>query len=378
VIPLGLTSAQMVTLNNTLSGTHSMHVTVQILTLDGARLADVSDRLLSGQVNIDWGADVTRSCTLSLLDPNRALTFDSSSPTDGALYVDRMIQVVYSVKAPGTTTWTDIPVFCGPISKMDRASDVVNLEAQGKESLALGAAWKVQTYKRGAYRVDVIRSILRDLAGETKFTFPEHGARLPADLSVGRESVPWTVARDVSRGLGMQLFYDGRGVCRLRTRPASAIFTFQSGDGGSVLTTPQVTYSTENLRNIVWVRGAGTISVAKVAPYSHPLSPQKLGRNGVPRYLLEAVTEDTIRTAAEAGDLAAKTLNKALLSSVEVSFDALPMPHLEPGDVARVTTPEFSNSFSLTQLSIPLVVGQAMSINYLANVSPNVQRIRRT
>jgi hypothetical protein len=378
MIPLGLSAAEKGALEDTLTGTHSVHVTVQVLDLEGHHIGDpVTDKLLSGQVNIDYAGAVTRSCTLSLLDPRRSLHFDSESPTDGALYVDRMVKVVYSVKAPRGNDWFDIPVFCGPISSMDRTNDVVNIEAQGKEILAQGAAWKTKVYKKGHYRVDVIKSILRDLAGETKFTFPEHSAKLPHDLSVGRESIPWHVARKIAKGMNMQLFYDGRGVARLRHHPASSQFTFKSGDGGSVLTPPQITYSTENLKNIVWVRGKGKVSVSRAAPHSHPLSPQKLGRNGVPRYLLDSVQDTTIRTRAEAVDVAKTRLNDALLSAIDVSFDAMSIPHLEPGDMVRVTTDDFSNAFRIHQMSIPLVVGGNMSVGYLANRSPHKRKIRR-
>lgn len=377
MIPLGLTAQEVRDLHQTLTGNHSVNVTVQVLNLAGDRLGDVSSRLLSGQVNIDDTKAITRSCTLSLYDSARSLHFDSDAPTDGALYVDRMIKVVYSVKAAGAIDWTDIPLFCGPISSMDRTDDVVNIEAQGKETLAMGVAWKTRTYKRNQYRTAVIRSILEDLTGETRFTFPSHGARLPADLSVARTSTPWFVARRLAVGVDMQLFYDGRGVARLRPKTTASAFTFDSGDGGSVLTVPQVTYSTENLKNIVWVSGAKKVSVSRSAPRSHPMSPWRLGRNGVPRFLLETVTDTSIRTNAEAVRVANSHLNDALLSAIEVSFDAMSIPDLEPGDVARVTTDDFSNSFRVHQFSIPLVVGGQMSVGYLTNRSPNKRRIRR-
>lgn len=376
MIPLGLSPAEMRALIDTLTGSHSVHVTVQVLDLNGNHLADVSDMLLSGQVNIDDTASVTRSATLSLLDPNHSLHFDSDSPTDGAIYVDRMILIAYSVKAPGAAAWVDIPLFRGPVSKMDRTNDVVNIEAQGKEVLAQGAAWKTWTYKKNHRRVDVIQSILHDLTGETRFSFPEHSARLPADISVGRASVPWNVASHIAKGMNMQLFYDGRGVARLRRLPTTSSFTFKSGDGGTVLTPPQVTYTTENLKNLVWVRGAGKISVSKAAPYSHPLSPHRLGRNGVPRYLLDEVQDTSIRTKKEALDVMNTRLTHSLLTAVEVSFDAMAIPFLEPGDVARVTTGDFSNAFRVHQLSIPLVVGGTMTVGYLKNRSPNKRRIR--
>jgi hypothetical protein len=376
MMPLGLSATDQQTLHATLTDSHSVMVTVKIRDLVGNVIGNVSDQVLSGQVNIDDTADVTRSLTLSLFDPHHSLHFDSSAPTDGALYLDRMVGVVYSVKPARSNTWTNIPVFLGPIASMDRTNDVVNLEAHGKEVLAMGAAWKTRTFKAGGLRGDAIRAILRDLAGESKFSFPDLTARLPADVSVGRESIPWEVARTLAKGMSMQLFYDGRGVAVLRPRSTTSVFTFQSGDGGSVLTEPQIAYSSEELRNLVWVRGEGTISVSRAAPASHPLSPQKLGRNGVPRYLLNAITDTNIRTIAEATTLAEATLADSLLNAITVSFDAMTIPHLEPNDMVRVTTGDFSNAFRIHQMAIPLVVGGNMTVGYLANKSPNVRKIR--
>jgi hypothetical protein len=379
VIPLGLSAAAHADLHTTLRATHSINITVQIMDLNGAILGDVSGRLLSGQVNIDRSADITRSCTLSLLDPRRSLNFDSDSPDDGALYVDRMVRVIYSVKVG--TDWVDIPVFTGPISKVDRTDDVVNVEAQGKEALAMGQAWRTRTFKRGALRVNVVRDILEDLAGETRFSFPDHSARLAKDFSIGRENVPWNMARAMAASMAMQLFYDGRGVARLRRLPASSSYNFSHGDNGSVVTAPQITYSLEDLKNIILVKGAGKISEAVAAPYTHPLSPQRLGRKKadgtlVPRYYLEVIEDTAIRTRSEARQVGRDRLNDALLAAVDVAFDSLPIPHIEPGDLMRLVTDEFATTFRLNSASIPLVVGEPMSVGYLRRVSVNKRRIR--
>lgn len=385
MIPLGLSTSDLSAMQNALAGDHSIHITVQVLTLTHTRLADLSWRLLDGQVNIDAMADVTRSCTLSLLDPHRSLAFDSMSPSDGAVYLDRMIQVNYSVKAPTSTTWYTIPLFTGPIVKMDRTDDVVNLECQGKEVLSMGSAWMPRTYKKGLKKRDVVMSILQTRGGETKFSFPEHGALLPWDYSIGRDTIPWTAARNLANGMALQLFYDGRGVARLRGIPGTTVFNFRDAPSGgsTVWSEPQVSYSTENVKNAVYVKGGvpkgakKTIEAYRVAPAAHPLSPWKLGRNGIPRYLLETIENTSIVSQAEANKLAQDTLNARLLEEVEVKFDAAPMPHLEPYDLVRIYTAEFNQLFRIRQLSIPLTAEGQMSVGYLARVSTNHKRIRR-
>lgn len=382
MIPLGLSGAQHAKFNATLADTHSIAVRVQVLNLAGDRLSDVSDRLLDGQVNVDADADITRTCSLSLLDPNRRLHFDSDSPSDGALYLDRMVRVVYAVKVP-TVGWVSCPVFTGPVTKLDREDAVVTVEASGKEVFAMGACWRPMTLKKGHNRIDAIRTILKERAGETRFSFPEGSARLPKDFALGRETVPWLAARRLARGIDKQLFYDGRGVARLRNHPEHVTFRFEAGDGGMVLTEPQVAYTTDEVKNIVWVRG-GTpkgkkraVSYWKAAPRSHPLSPVRLGRNGVPRYLLEVIDDGHIRSVTEAKRVAESKLKQLLLEQVEVNFDALPNPQLDPMDLVRVKTDEFGMTFRLKQFSLPLGTGDAMSLGYVKRVSVDRGAIRR-
>lgn len=374
MIPLGLSSAEQAKFHAKLKDSHSIHVTVQVLSLEGSRLEDISDMLLDGQVDIDADADVTRSCSLTILDPRRSTSFDSDSPATGALFLDRMVRIVYSVNVP-TIGWVDAPIFTGPVVKLDRTDDILNIEAQGKEVLAMGAVWSPMTFKKGANRAEVIETILRRRAGETKFSFPEFPHRLPRDLSVGRQSVPWLVAKMVARSMDKQLFYDGRGTARLRRLPGNPSFDFRSGTDGALVTQPQVAYGSDNVKNLVWVKGGvprgekKAIQTWLAAPRSHPLSPVRLGRNGVPRYLLETVENTNIRSLAEAKQVAKTRLGVLLAQHVDVTFDCLPIPHVEPMDMYRLATPEFAMSFRMRQASIPLTTGSAMSMGYLRRVA---------
>ncbi|MEU3599897.1 hypothetical protein ABZ714_14395 [Streptomyces sp. NPDC006798] len=338
-------------------------------------MSDLSDRLIAGQVNVDASADISRNCTMQLLDPNRTLTFETDSPDDAAIYMDRMIRVIYSVKVPQMNAWVDIPVFCGPVVSMDRDDDIINIEAQGKEVLAKGAAWRTFTRKKNTNKVNLVRDILKELSGEDKFDFAELAYKIPADYSLGRESIPWDTAKSLTQSMARQLFYDGRGYCRMRSLPGTPVFTFSSGDGGTVLTSPKVSYDSSEAKNTILVKGGvpkgakSPVSASVSAAFTHPLSPFRLGRNGVPRYLLEVIQDDAIRTVSEAQALADKRLEENLLQTVEVSFDVMPIPYLEPEDLVRINTEEFSATFRLREFTIPLIAGEAMSVNYTKRTS---------
>lgn len=374
MIPLGLSTSGLAQLNAALASHHSISISVYVLNMAGAKMADLSARFLDGQVNINATAAVTRSCTLSLLDPERSLQFDSNSPSDGAVYVDRMVQVQYSVRSP-TMSQVTIPVFTGPLVKMSRTDDVVNIEAQGKESLGTGMVWSPRTYTKNWRKRDVIMSILQTRAGETKFSFPDFDEKLTVNYSIGRENTPWGVAKHIATGMGLHLFYDGRGVARLERYPQTSVFHFKTGNGGTVMTAPEVTYSTENLKNTILVKGAvpkgakTPIEYPAFAPLSHPLSPWKLGRNGTPRYLVETIENTSIKSIAQARELAERVLRDRLLQEVDVRFDALPIPHIEESDVVRVYTDEFNSAFRLNEFSIPLTTKALMSVGYRNRVS---------
>lgn len=381
MIPLGLTARERRLFESTLLSTHLMRTRIRLQNLDGDDLSDLSTRLLDGQVNIDTTAATTRQCSLTLDDPNHTLNLDSDAPGDGALYADRMIRADCGVYVPALTRWVNVPTFTGPIATMSRNGASVQLGCLGKEHLAFGQAWRPLTLRKGMNTVDAIRTILRERAGERRFSFPNLRHRLPKTVSLGRMSSPWGVAQQLARSLGRQLYYDGAGVCRLRTRPRGAVFTFRDGNG-TVLSDAQITYDLGTIINTIWVKGGKpkgkkqAVTAAVTAPRSHPLSPWRLGRNDEPRYLVEEVDNDHVRSSKDARALARRTLDSRLLEGVTTTFDALPVPHLDPLDVVRLATDETSITFVLNQASLPLVHSGVMSVGTVRRVTPAKGRIR--
>jgi hypothetical protein len=379
MIPLGLSSADRRTLLATMFDHHRMRVLVQSTALDGSFDADLSDKLLDGQVDVDISGDVTRTASLTLLDPNGSLDFDSDSPADAALFLDRMIRIWVGIRVDyghgNGDEWQDIPVFTGPITSLSRDGSTVDIECQGKEALCMGAVWRPMTLKKNTGKVAAIRTILKERAGETRFDLPSLRARLPNAISLGREAVPWTRARQIARSLGNhQLFYDGRGVCRLRRWPHRPALTFHAD---TLLSEPQVSYAQDSTINAIFIKGGVPKGkrrrlTAEVFPtYRHPLSPARLGRNGVPRFLMESVENPHIRTVAAATHLARTRLRHGLAQAIDASFDVLPCYLLEPGDLVRAVPPSGSPvTVTAHTFSLPLTAGAPMTVGYLRNVSP--------
>lgn len=384
MISLGLKRSEYKEYLALLKSNHCLHVRVQMLNLSHGYIGDISNRLMDGQVNIDADAEITRSLEVDFFDPNGSLRIAPEDPDEGAVYMDRMVRVIYCIAPPDKSKWFEVPVFCGPITKVNRDDVIVKIEAQGKETLAQNDVWKTHTYKKGLTKSTVIRRILVQMAGERKLTIADSSSRLPRNLSVGANTSPWKSARRLASGLSMQLFYDGRGVARLRKRPTRRLFTF---DESNILTKPQISYDASNAKNAILVIGAKPkgskkrIRVRRVAPRAHPLSPWSIGRKNadgdfVPRYLPLVIEDSGIRSKKHAKSVAAKRLRSELIEAVEATFDCLPAPHLEPLDVFHIQTSEFASDARLRKMTIPLTADGVGSIGVLKRTTPRRKHFR--
>ena len=398
MFPLGLKRTDLRAFHRALADSHSIRVRVYVLDMVHDRMANLSDEFIDGQVNVDADAQPTRSATLTFYDRRKTMDFDSDSPSNGALFANRMLRVTYGVKVSELAEWVDVPVFTGPVIKVDRTANEVTVECQGKEVLAMGAGWRPMTIKKGVKKVDAIRRIMRERGGEHRFDLPDLDSKLPKAVSLGRETQPWAAAQKIARSMNRHLFYDGAGVCRLRRYPDNPVFKFRDGQLGTVAAPPQVSFSMDDVRNAVWVKGGVPKAKKKdatqptdadgnnkkdkergvrhfeTAPRSHPLSPWRLGRPDAPRFLLEVIENDSIRSEKEARQVAHRVLHHRLRQLVDVTFDSLPVPHLEPEDMVRVDTHQFAHTMRLGQFSLPLRHDSLQSVGYTRKVSVRKRR----
>ena len=351
---------------------HMVSVEATILDLNHKPMGRLP-RILSGQVNIDVNAGVKRQLQLEVLDSSRSLGVDAS---DGRPRLDRMIRVHYLVwvDAP-INDWVAIPVFTGPITQVDRDGPTINIEASGKEKLAQGPTWKPRTFSKGRNRVNVIRVIMDELAGETRFQFPTGWtARTNKPISMGKASSAWTYAQFVAKSMNAQLFYDGRGRLRLRKKPIRSMFTFRDGDGGLLLTKPKVTEGSDELINAVRVTGAvpkgkkTALEHVSFLPESHMYSPHSLKRGPKVKYYPEEITDDTLRSKKEVKSKADRRIKEILVSEQLVSFDCLPMPLLEEWDPFVIDSDGVNVMGRVSQMSLPLTHDSPSTVGYLASL----------
>jgi hypothetical protein len=358
-------------LRTALTESRVVQTRVAVLDMSGEQVDDLTDQFVDGQSNVHAGRKVSRSLQIEFANPGQVLPRDADSPAPGALGFTRMLQVSYDVLIDDEFVETD--VFTGPITHMRRRAGLAYVEAHGKESLALHPAMEPLTLTQGMAKTDAIREILSQRAGETQFDIPDLPAKLPHDLSLGRETRPWRIAQRLAAGMGMQLFYNGSGVCVLRDVPTTPLFTF-TDDAHVKPPGPRISF-TGDIVNSVYVFGApplgGKTQVAwrAVAPADHPLSPfGDLAVNGVPSWRTRFIHDDTIRTQAEAKAVAERELADALVQHTLIRFEATPCAFfLDPLDMCEIDS-DVQMPFRLHRYSFPLAAdpsARPMTVGYL-------------
>lgn len=379
MLNLGLTNAERLAFEKLLVSPHHLEIHVQVMDLNHNYLGNLSSYVMDGQVDLSATDDITRTLNMSLWDPFKTLNVVSNAPDDGALFMDRMVKVIYAIAPPDRSVWYSCPIFTGPITKLDRSQKFLNVEAAGKEHLSIVSVWTPHTYKKGLKRTNVIKDLLRD-RGETKFMIRDSKKVLAKNLGIGYTSVPWNVAKSVANSMDQMLFYDARGFATMRRRSARSVFTFTEKH---FVTLPQIGYDITSVINSVIVIGGKPKGSKKKIQYKvtadrkHPLSPWSLGRNGKPRFLTELIEDDSIDSLAEAKQVGKSRLYAGLSETIEVSFDSLVIPHLEVNDMIRVQHEGVSVMARYRTASIPFGTSAVGTVGYLKKVTPKKRKIRR-
>lgn len=382
---LGLTADNKRRFEETLVRDHQINIRVEVLDLNHENPLDISDRVLEGQVDVEASAQITtRSLQMTLLDPHASMGFDSGDPSDGVMFLDRMIRAVYEVYVPeltgSTTKWVSVPVFTGPVTKMDRTGSTVKIEASGKEVLA-NVVWTSFNITEGTNKYTAIRTIMGK-AGESHYRLRSTTGRMPNALGMAHPKKFWEESRKIASSLDDYLFYNGDGTLVGKPYPNGVIFTFKNGIHGSVLGEPAISYDPATARNVVRVIGkkpttGETPSYTYYASDTHPLSAANIGRNGVKRYLPEVIRSDSYRTIEACKARAISYLTAKLKEIIEVKFDSLVIPHLEPNDMCNITTNKMSMDFQLSSFTIPLTHAGIMTVGYRKSQTIYKTRIRR-
>lgn len=348
---------------------HDFAIEVDVLNLDEEVVGSAT--FLDGQIDLNDKSDlVRRTASLTLSDPDGALDFSTSSAWSGtSVWVDRLVRVRHIIKVSNTPV--EAICFVGPPTSMSRSGAEVAIVCADKAALATRGSIHY-VVKTGANAVEAIRSILSQCTGEFKFRFPSDKRRLSKDYAVGLEddASPMKVAARIARAeLGMQLLYAADGYALLRDVPSSSSLTVPG-------VTEQVVSSVDftKFNNYVKVFGKAStkksgsstiktqpVAVVQIASSSN-LSPHGLARKGVPRYLPLVITDDSYTKLAQVKKRAEKELSKTDQLETATQFACVPFFHGDSDDLITVKVDDASPTVRLITATIPLGVGDDMTI----------------
>lgn len=383
--PLG-SEALLAAYHERITSSHDYTLLVDVLTMNQVPVGPA--RLVDGQINLQRDAEVRRTATLTLLDPDHGLELDSGSPHAGAVFADRMIRVRHAVEVPGFGTVVATP-FVGPIVKLNRNGATIDLECQDKTGLAI-LGTKPYTVTKGMNAIGAIVAVMRDCTGERHFRIPT-GSRILLNrnysVSWPDESSPWAVVSRIAWASGLQVFYSCDGYLTVRPRPTQAVFEFGERN---LTSAPSGDHDFSGVVNYARATAGDKIVKAAQAPSDHPLAPGNLGRNGVPRYLPALADLDAPDAPAKPGTkrrpaskaqkkkfaiameeyaaqvksvsaLAQATANSLLAAGLpmnaNLAWSAIPVFHLDVDDPVLLSTGDGATILPFAEASIPLVSG---------------------
>lgn len=374
MIRLGMTRKEYKALDRLLISSHRIKIKVVLMDLMHGHKEDLTEHFYDGLVSVDADADVTRALDLVLIDPKGKIDLDPNSPARTSIFIADMISIKYVVTDPLGTERFGIPIFCGPIDDVSRDDWMLNIKCLGKESLANHNVWKGKVYKEGQKRIEVIEDLVVNVGGETKAELESSkDAKLNGDLKIDQTENPIHEARKLARTMGLNLFWDGRGVAVLRNKKSSPVRPFLNSRW--LTSRPKIDYDLSKTINAVRVygkkrKGKPRIKAKAVAKRRHPLSPWRIGRPDAPRYLWKEIEDDSITTKKEAKQVAKRELKQGLIAGIDVTFEGIPHPRWEELDVVKVSLPEYSVKFPLRRFTIPLVAGDVATVGYLKRMRP--------
>ena len=327
-------------LGDALKLSHQLATSVDVLV--NAVVAQTVTTTISGTVTIDATAQSRSRMDLVIVDDGTMglVPVDADSPL--APYGNEL-QVKRGVTYPdGTTDLVSLGVF-----RIDRASPArtpqgIQVSVSGLDrSVRFIDARFEQPYEvaLGTNYATAILQVLQDAWPEMPYKFTavtQTAPKLTAEEGADR----WAFAQTMATSLGMDLYFDGDGVCVLRpvmTTTSDPVVSLLEGANGLLLeATTEWTRDGNYNRVIATGENTGQTAAARgVATDDDPLSPTYyFGPYGrVPMFY----ASQFITTNDQAQDAAEAMLARELGTTQTISFGGVVDPRLEPGDVIELT-----------------------------------------
>lgn len=350
---LGLTGTELKAYHEALRTTHQRRTTISIHDMSGHVVATPTGEVLDGQIVVDARATPSRVLTLSFADPHNTLNIDPATPAPAGMHVNRQIRVQVSVYVDALDQWVTCTPFFGPLCyPVSHTGRVVTITAHSRDTLGTGNLWWALSRAKGSRKTDAIKALLARY-GEHGSAIGTLSTRLPHHANYGRTAQPWVEAKKIAHSMNRQLFYNGAGVAQLRSFSLHPVFNFTDYATSKVTASLDPSAPRINAVEVFGAKPKGAKSrvrgTAILSP-EHLLSPTSLGLNDGKVYQALTITNPYIRSAAEAHRSASRHLADAQREEIQISFDSMPIYHLDEHDMVRAA----GHHFRLSSYTIPL------------------------
>jgi len=349
---------------------------IRLLDLDHNPVIDDLGKLfIDGQVNIAMGADVSRSASVELFDPQFRLGLDSSDPNGQQVAARYLIELKKGIRLDSWASFVDIPVGVLWGNRFVRNGDILSIEAQGKEALLLypfarpNAPLQPHTIPAGTNKLSAVAELL-SFAGEIRLRFQESDATITAAITVTSDTSIWAVCQSIVQSMGWVLFYDAEGYVVARPSAvadgfeSSAVYKFDGGPGGVLRSLGELGNDAQGMTNAAIATGAtpsGKTSPLVAVAHVVPDDALDLTRNGVRLWLPALASNDAATTQAATQTVADSSLAAAKIGSNILAFTSSPVLHLEEGDPTWLSDPVSGAEAPFiwgNNVSIPLGLGE--------------------
>lgn len=362
--PLGLTSTQLDAYHRRLCSSHDFRMYAEVLDMEESLLGP-AEGLQDGQITLARDNPIGRTLSITAADPDHALHLDPDSPFDTALFANRMLRIRHELYLPEAGRIVTATPFIGPLSKITRDGPGVTLECNDKTALYIEGCPPMTAHK-GQNVVDAIVKIARNRCGERRFRVPAgNKRRLKKDYKVGwkPETAPWVVMTKMADSIGLELLVSCDGYLTLRESPDDPVVVL---DGSWLTGLPKTDQDISALRNYVLGEGAkkgkgkkaNTITAVARPNKKAPLSPEKLGRHSVPRYLPLLIEDSDIKKKSKLQRIVDQALRRNMKVETSIQAGLVPLYHLDRGDPFEISVAgQGALKSHIGDLTLPVTLG---------------------
>lgn len=315
--------------------------------------------IVDGSVTLDRNASIRGQCDLTIPDMVPTTAQSLLAPYGNELAIYRGIDF-----GPSGQELISLGRF--RIDSVESAEPGRSVHVTGQDRSAVVSDARLEalyTVDAGTNYVAAIRALIEaGLSGATVFPFALGSTvHSTPEIIVQEQSDRWDTAQSWAQSCGLELYFDGDGVCVARSEPdittGPIVFDIDEGPGG-ILIDVGTTWDRQRIYNRVIAIGENPASGAiyrGVATDSDPSSPTYyFGPFGkVPTFFASPL----LATDGQAAAAALTILRRVTGQTQSVKFDAIVAPFLEPGDIVHVTRstlPINGSPHLIESLSIPL------------------------